>query len=633
MQFSEEFIKQVIDKADIVQVIGTFIDVKKHGNSYVAVCPFHNDTRPSMSISPTKKLYKCFSCGHGGNVIGFVMDFEKLHFTEAVQKICSICNIELPKGFVTKTKADPNQKLYDLLEVAKKYYMYELSTKEGTKAIEYLTKRNLSSDIIEHFQIGLAPNDNRNIITMLTEKKNFTLEELNKVGITTNNVNIISDRYKNRIMFPVSDAFGRTIGFSGRIYLDEDTNAKYMNSPETILFNKSKLLYHYFEAVEVAKKEKCIYVVEGFMDCISLYKAGIANSVALMGTAFTDYHLKLLKQLNVEIRLLLDNDNAGIIGTEKIIDAIKNTNIKVTVVEPFKDVKDSDEFFNKYGKEKLKEALTKTKNILDYTLDRLIMTDNYSSDSLSKFITSFSWYFNNLNPIDQELICQRINNLKNIGVDNIKRMFLNNKNNNNFINLKQENKNYNKTIKDNYISLLNDYVKKQYKTDVYNIALYNIRCELDLLSLMPSDNALIEDLKNTNFVFNSPFINIIKDLLIDYYEESKERESILKNTTALSQILATIEFKKESIEAKNDNERTKSENDLYKSYDLIKKSIENIFNFKTTTIDKIKILEMKKTIEKNKQTENLLHQDYTDINDKFDLIRKNINVKNNGGKR
>lgn len=293
----------VKQKSSIVKTVSSFIDVQKKGNSIVAVCPFHNDTHPSMSVNPTLNIFKCFVCGAGGNPIGFVQKYiglsRSISLEEAIKRTAEINGIILPKNSLTslveveRKSLPPESKALDDLA---SFYRMELRTQAGAKAFEYLKNRKMDDSVLEHFGIGYAPKDNTLAIRTLREKKGYSIDVLEKAGILSSNSETLKDRYSERIMFPLKDSDGHAVGFSGRKYLPDDpSTSKYINSPETDLFKKSTLLYNLDNAIQTAKRDGYIYVTEGFMDVIALYRAGINSAVALMGTNVSTTHLQILK--------------------------------------------------------------------------------------------------------------------------------------------------------------------------------------------------------------------------------------------------------------------------------------------------------------------------------------------------
>lgn len=352
-------IDEIRNKADIVEVIGHYLKLVKAGSNYKAVCPFHDDTRPSLSISTSKQIYKCFVCNSGGNCFTFVQKYEHVSFWEAVKKVCEICHIEVPEiNTLAPEKPKEHSELYQVIKEAAGFYHFSLRQSEGQDALKYLNDRNMTDDVIDHFNIGHAPSDNTRLIKLLRERYKYSIETLQEAGILAQSSSGFYDRYRNRIIFPLENIQGDIVGFSGRIYKDIDHNeAKYVNSPETSIFRKSDILYNYKNARETCRKEGFLYILEGFMDVIALYKAGINSAVALMGTALTQEHIELFRKLNVEIRLCLDGDEAGQSATFRSSQLLTNSGIKYKIVETMQDGKDPDEILNSNGKEGLVKAL------------------------------------------------------------------------------------------------------------------------------------------------------------------------------------------------------------------------------------------------------------------------------------
>lgn len=393
---SQEIIEEIRQKADIVNVISSYINVIKKGNSFVAVCPFHSDKNPSLQISRSKQIFKCFSCGAGGNVFTFVQDFEKISFLDAVKKVASLvgyANQELEKS--TRNISNENKETLEALKSANDLYSFTLKTQEGKIANDYLEKRNISLDMADYFSLGYSPDEDELSIKLL-RAKGISIEALDKAGILSRSNSKFLDRFQGRLIFPLFNEHSEVIGFSARRLVDND-EAKYVNSPNTDLFNKSRILYNYQNALKEAKKENCVYVVEGFMDVFSLYKAGIKSSVAIMGTAFTPYHAKMLRRLNVEVRLCLDGDDAGQNAMLKMIEILDKEQLNYRVVN-YKDCKlDPDEILQTYGVDNLKKFLnrlfSRDEFVFQYFKKR---NDLNTSDGRKNFASSLIPYVTSL---------------------------------------------------------------------------------------------------------------------------------------------------------------------------------------------------------------------------------------------
>ena len=345
-----EKINEIRQQADIVDIVSRHINVVKKGRNFFAICPFHNDTNPSLSISKDKQIFKCFVCNEAGNVFTFLQKYKKIPYMKAVKEVADIIGVDfkLSEGKQTEVINIRHKVLYDILKDATLFYKNALFSNED--AYKYCQTRNLTQDIIDNFSIGYSPDYDKLISFLLA--KGYKKEDIYNSGIAIEVDGKLKDRFANRLVFPICDLNGKVVAFSGRIIQQSDM-AKYVNSPETEIFIKGNTLYNYSNALEHIKKEKKMYVCEGFMDCIALSKANIKNAVALMGTAFTKEHLKVFKYLGVEIILTLDGDNPGNINANKLANELLDLDVNVSVVPHYEDVKDIDEYLSKYGNELL----------------------------------------------------------------------------------------------------------------------------------------------------------------------------------------------------------------------------------------------------------------------------------------
>lgn len=419
-----EVIDDIARKADIVQVISNYIQVIKKGNSYLAICPFHDDKNPSLHISQTKQIYKCFSCGAAGNVFTFVQDYEKVSFIEAVQKVASLINYDYHFEEDEKRKVDDDtKKILKAINDACNIYHYSLDAQAGIAGREYLKNRNISDEMINYFKLGFSPSNGESTIKLLRSKGN-DIVSLDNAGINIHINNTFQDRFKNRLMFPIFNEYNEPIGFSGRI-IDKSDEAKYVNSPSTKVFNKSSVLYNYQNAKNEAKRANYCYVVEGFMDVFSLYRIGIKSCVALMGTAFTNYHAKMLKHLNVEIRLFLDGDDPGQHGMLSMIELLDKERIPYKFVN-YGDINlDPDEIFNQLGGDKLKEVASKLINKSQFVINYYEKRCDISSvEGKKEFTLSVSKFFNHFDDeIEYEAILKRISEVIKISTNAIRNVF------------------------------------------------------------------------------------------------------------------------------------------------------------------------------------------------------------------
>ena len=355
---------------DIVDVISSYIPLSKRGKNYFGVCPFHDDTNPSMSVSKDKQIYKCFACGASGNVFTFIMDYENVDFKEAASILAKRAGIDFKSASVRKsnTKFD---KYYEMYDLALKLYQNNINSSYGKAAISYLEKRSITKDIIKEFKIGLALD--KNALSELLSKKGYSALEMDNYGLG----NGYNDLYHNRIMFPLFDTNNRVVGFSGRIY-NTASESKYINTKETPIFKKGEMLYNYYNAKDQVRLNKKIILVEGFMDVIRLYTIGIKNAVALMGTALTKNQINLIKRLSTEVYICLDGDDPGIKANIAVGEELINSGCNVKVIN-LSDGYDPDEYILKYGKESFESLYNNAIDYKEYKLNRLRRGYNLSN--------------------------------------------------------------------------------------------------------------------------------------------------------------------------------------------------------------------------------------------------------------
>ena len=355
----------VRSKCNIVDVVSHYVKLTQRGRNYVGLCPFHDDKNlGNFSVSPEKQIFNCFACNTKGDALTFVKKIEKMSYLDAARKICEIEGITIPElDNISYKKINPKlEKAYEILNDISNFYSLSLfQSKEGEKALKYLHDRGLSDEIIRKFSIGYSFNDGSKIIEFLTKEKKYSLQDIDLTGIIDLKNNSLIDKNRGRIAFSIKNEEGKVVGFSCRIFGDAKSESKYVNTPSTIAFNKSSILYNFYDAQYNARKVNYIYVLEGFMDVIACYRAGETSCVALMGTAFTKEHLELLKSLGVEIRICLDLDNPGQIGDKRIVDMLEKENISYLLVDNDVDFKykDCDEIITNLGEERLRKYLNK----------------------------------------------------------------------------------------------------------------------------------------------------------------------------------------------------------------------------------------------------------------------------------
>ena len=355
MYYPDEVIEEVRSSNNIVDIIGGYVRLQKKGSSYFGLCPFHNEKSPSFSVSPNKQMYYCFGCGAGGNVFTFIMEYENQTFPEAVKILADRAGIALPEAELTeeqKRERNKRQLLLEINKTAANYFYYQLNGDQGQQAREYLENRRLSKETQIHFGLGYASKYSNDLYLYL-KKKGYQDQILKETGLLTyDEKRGAHDKFWNRVMFPIMDVNNRVIGFGGRVM--GDGMPKYLNSPETMLFDKSRNLY----GLNYARTSRKPYMIicEGYMDVIAMHQAGFTNAVASLGTAFTAQHSVLLKRYTQEVRLAYDSDGAGQKAALRAIPILKSAGINVRVIhmDPYKD---PDEFIKNLGTEAFQERI------------------------------------------------------------------------------------------------------------------------------------------------------------------------------------------------------------------------------------------------------------------------------------
>ena len=422
---SYETILDVQKKVNIVDIIGDYLPLHKRGKNYFAICPFHDDHNPSMSISPEKQIYTCFVCGASGNVFNFVANYEKISFYSAVSKIAYKVGINL--GDVTfesiKKEPDKNESYYKVFELANKFYQNNINSSYGKLAIKYLHDRNISDDLIKTFEIGLSFDDNG--LSKLFSSKNISDEDVSMLGLCGIKDKFKYDVFRNRIMFPIHNKDGHVVAFSGRIYNGSSEN-KYVNSSESNIFKKGDILYNYHNAINYSREEKYIIIVEGFMDVIRLSTIGIRNVVATMGTAITKEHANLIRHLSKNVILCFDGDKAGEKATISAIDALEKIDIIPRIIR-LEDDLDPDDYIIKKGKEGFLNHLNNCMSALDFKLSISKKDSNFNDPKeVSKYINSAIGEINKIeDQVVRELTIKKISKETDVDIGTIKSLIKN----------------------------------------------------------------------------------------------------------------------------------------------------------------------------------------------------------------
>lgn len=370
---SEEKINEIIDKTDMVGLVSEFVTLQKRGKNYFGLCPFHADQTPSFSVSPSKKIAKCMSCGEGGNPINFLRKIKNVSFEEACFLLADRVGVQLERTKTVK-HVDENSKYYEINQVAQKFYEHFLhNSQSGKEALEYLNKRGLDLETIKMFGIGLAPK-NYTTLTKVLSDKGYSLTDAHDIGLITRKENDYYDMFFNRIMFPIIDEAGHVLGFSGRVFDGDTSGGKYVNTQETVIYKKGEMLYNLNNAIPHIRKMGRVILCEGQMDVISLSNAGIKEVVCSLGTALTEQQASLIKKYSNNVLICYDGDSAGIKATGKAFNLLKGLTVN-SITLP--NGMDPDEYLKSRGKDSFLEFIeSNQKDVYGYLYSNAFLNRN-----------------------------------------------------------------------------------------------------------------------------------------------------------------------------------------------------------------------------------------------------------------
>ena len=374
MPFPPSFIDEVVARNPIEDVVGQYVNLKRSGANLFGLCPFHGEKTPSFSVAPDKGIYYCFGCHKGGGVINFQMEIEGLSYGDAVRALAKRAGMEVPEDPQFQSRYKQQERLWALSKEAARYFHSKLYAPEGAEGLSYAQKRGMPKSTLTKFGIGFAPNSWNGLVDAM-KAKGYTDQELKDAGLVSEKNGRIYDRFRNRLMFPIIDVRGNVIGFGGRVM--DDSTPKYLNSPETIIFNKRKNLF----ALNLAKKSKLGYLilVEGYMDAVALHQYGFDCAVASLGTSLTQEHAVLLSRYTEQVVLIYDGDEAGQNATRRAIPMLEAAGIQVKVLR-MHDAKDPDEYLKKYGAAKFKVLLEEASNRVEYQLGAIARKYHLNDD-------------------------------------------------------------------------------------------------------------------------------------------------------------------------------------------------------------------------------------------------------------
>jgi len=413
----ESLIDEIKSANDIVDIVGEYVTLKRTGTSYKGLCPFHKEKTPSFSVSADKQIFHCFGCGVGGDVIKFLMQAENIDFYEAIETLASRASITLPKeeNNIDFAKLKHKERLFEVNLETAKYFRNNLYSPEAKAAQDYINKRHLDNETVNKFGLGFAFGLKNDLFNHL-KSLGFTPLEMVDAGVIIKNENNFVDRFRQRLMFPIFDVKERVIAFGGRVL--DDSLPKYMNSPETPIYNKSKNIY----ALNFARRSKVnkLLMVEGYMDVISLHKAGIPNAIASLGTALTESQGRLMRKYAPEIILGYDADGAGQNAIIRGLDILTSLGCNVKVLK-IHDAKDPDEFINKFGTERMLKLMDNAITLIEFKLDNLKKSiDISNTDGKITYLNSVASVLAKINnSMERELYINKIATELGIGVEAI----------------------------------------------------------------------------------------------------------------------------------------------------------------------------------------------------------------------
>ena len=420
MAFPPSFLDELSARNPIEDVVGQYVNLKRSGSNMFGLCPFHGEKTASFSVAPDKGIYYCFGCHKGGNAVNFMMEIEGLSYPDAVRALAKRAGMEVPEDEQYQSRYRQQERLWALHKEAARFFHGKLMAPEGAEALQYALGRGMPKATIINFGIGYAPDSWTSLVDAL-RKKGYTDEELKESGLVTvsQKNGRIFDRFRDRLMFPIIDVRGNVIGFGGRIMKNDPNAAKYLNSPETLIFNKRKNLF----GLNIAKKSKLGYLilVEGYMDAIALHQYGFDCAVASLGTSLTEEHAVLLSRYTENVVLIYDGDNAGQRAAQRAIPMLEKAGLSIKVLT-LKDAKDPDEYLKKFGADRFKLLLEESSNRVEYQLNAIRKKYDLRVDEQKvKFIGEAAEFVSTLsNAVQREIYGTRVAEAAGISYDALK---------------------------------------------------------------------------------------------------------------------------------------------------------------------------------------------------------------------
>ncbi|QYR55484.1 DNA primase [Fusobacterium hwasookii] len=593
MYFKQEDIDKLLDNLRIEEVVGEFIELKKVGSSYKGLCPFHADTNPSFSVTPEKKICKCFVCGSGGNSINFYSKIKNISYTEAIRELAKKYRINI-KEYNSTNSNENYEKFYNIMEETHNFFMDKMFSQDSRGALEYLSNRGLDTDLIKEHQLGYASPKWSELYELLNSK-GYSDEDLLALGLVKKSEEgRIYDAFRNRVIFPIFSPSGRIIAFGGRSLEKDDSIPKYINSPDTPIFKKGKNIYGIERAVNIKNKNYSI-LMEGYMDVLSANIFGFDTSIAPLGTALTEEQAQLIKRYSSNILLSFDMDKAGISATERASFILKSQGFNIRVLQ-FEESKDPDEFLKKNGKEAFLKVVENSLEIFDFLYN--LYSSEYDLNNIiakQNFIERFKEFFINIeNDLEKEMYLKKLSEKIDISIDVLRKTLV------------EQNKKH--LIRKDYIDEAQEKIEKKEFKQANNL-------EMAIIKMLLRKPNYYE-----NFFINENLESDIAKKIFKFFNEKIKENLFSDSNTIMKEFKNYIEESEDFSEYDKSNELARIIMDYALSPDKIEEERENIELFKSYLREKLKLRDktkddivkkfefgkLKKEIEKTKSVEEFI---------------------------
>ena len=593
MYFKQEDIDKLLDNLRIEEVVGEFIELKKVGSSYKGLCPFHADTNPSFSVTPEKKICKCFVCGSGGNSINFYSKIKNISYTEAIRELAKKYRINI-KEYNNTNPNENYEKFYNIMEETHNFFMDKMFSQDSRGALEYLSNRGLDTDLIKEHQLGYASPKWSELYELLNSK-GYSDEDLLALGLVKKSEEgRIYDAFRNRIIFPIFSPSGRIIAFGGRSLEKDDSIPKYINSPDTPIFKKGKNIYGIERAINIKNKNYSI-LMEGYMDVLSANIFGFDTSIAPLGTALTEEQAQLIKRYSSNILLSFDMDKAGISATERASFILKAQGFNIRVLQ-FEESKDPDEFLKKNGREAFLKVVENSLEIFDFLYN--LYSSEYDLNNIiakQNFIERFKEFFINIeNDLEKEMYLKKLSEKTDISIDVLRKTLV------------EQNKKH--FIRKDYIDEAHEKIEKKEFKQANNL-------EMAIIKMLLRKPNYYE-----NFFINENLESDIAKKIFKFFNEKIKENLFSDSNTIMKEFKNYVEESKDFSEYDKSNELARIIMDYALSPDKIEEERENIELFKSYLREKLKLRDktkddivkkfefgkLKKEIEKTKSVEEFI---------------------------